>query len=90
MATRQVLEVTELLELILLKLPSRDALLAQCVCRYWKEVIKTSPALQEKLWLKSDTSNLLKYYPGGLAYNKGGNYAGGNDNMFSKYNGSEG
>jgi hypothetical protein len=57
----RVLGTTELLEQVLLKLPLRDTLLAQNVCRRWKAVIETSPALQQKLWLKSATSPLLDY-----------------------------
>ncbi|KAL4874379.1 hypothetical protein BJY04DRAFT_225093 [Aspergillus karnatakaensis] len=51
MAMMKVLQLTELLEPILLNLPMRDLLLMQRVCRGWKDLILSSCALQLKLFL---------------------------------------
>jgi hypothetical protein len=53
MATNKVLCLVELLELILLKLPMRDLLLAQRVCRQWRACIRSSNRLQQKLFLQT-------------------------------------
>lgn len=43
--------VPEMLEAILLELPMKDLLLSQSVCKTWKNAIKTSTKLQQKLFL---------------------------------------
>ena len=49
--------VAELLENILSALPANDIIFrAQQVCKDWKDVVATSPAIQTKLWLKSQAS----------------------------------
>lgn len=68
----QVLHTPELLELILLHLPMRDLLLAQRTCQKFRNLIRTSPTLQQILYLKplpesatptstSPTPNLSSY-----------------------------
>jgi hypothetical protein len=51
-ATQAVLATAELLELILLNLPIKDILFAQKVCKQWKQLIDSSPLLQQALFLK--------------------------------------
>ncbi|KAK5694172.1 hypothetical protein LTR97_009793 [Elasticomyces elasticus] len=51
MAANTVLMLSELLEIILLDLPTRDLLFAQKVCRTWKEVMDTTKAVQKALYL---------------------------------------
>lgn len=46
-----VLEIAELLELILLQLPTKDLLFAQKVCKSWHTAITTSTAIQKALFL---------------------------------------
>ncbi|PVH90409.1 hypothetical protein DM02DRAFT_678628 [Periconia macrospinosa] len=45
--------IAEIAENILLHLPMKDVLLAQRVCRGWREVIRSSPALQEHLFMRA-------------------------------------
>ncbi|KAK0345939.1 hypothetical protein LTR91_017966 [Friedmanniomyces endolithicus] len=52
MATAKVLGLTELLEPILLRLPTRDLLFAQAVCRTWQQVITTSIHIRRALFLE--------------------------------------
>jgi hypothetical protein len=42
----------EVIELILGSLPTRDLLLAQRVCRLWRDIILASPVLQQKLFMQ--------------------------------------
>lgn len=51
-AAQNALEITELLEGILVHLPPKDILLAQRVSKYWQAVIKGSRDLQQLLFLK--------------------------------------
>ncbi|KAL3464790.1 hypothetical protein BJX64DRAFT_253794 [Aspergillus heterothallicus] len=51
MATKKLLQIPELFELILFNLPMRDLLLAQRVCRRWKDFILSSRRLQQRLFL---------------------------------------
>ena len=51
-ASEQVVDTVELLEWILLKLPTKDLLLSQRVAKQWQAVIKTSKILQEALFLR--------------------------------------
>ena len=50
----QVFAVPELLEMILLCLPERDLLLSQRVDTKWRNVTKTSPHLQRKLFYNAE------------------------------------
>jgi hypothetical protein len=52
MASLQVSGNVELLEIILLNLPLRDMLLAQSVCWTWRNVISTSPGIQQALFFR--------------------------------------
>ena len=54
----QIFAVPELLENILLSLPERDLLLVQRVNQVFRNVIKTSPGIQRKLFY---TADLLTY-----------------------------
>lgn len=40
---------TELLELILLRLPIADTIVATRVCRYWRQVIERSPSIRKRV-----------------------------------------
>ncbi|KAK3637111.1 hypothetical protein LTR56_013843 [Elasticomyces elasticus] len=55
MAINTVLMLPELLEIILLDLPTRDLLFAQKVCRTWKEVINTTKSIQKALYFVPGT-----------------------------------
>ncbi|KAK5681210.1 hypothetical protein LTS10_006972 [Elasticomyces elasticus] len=57
MAATRVLMLPELLEIILLDLPTRDLLFAQKVCRTWKEVIDTTKSIQKALYLVPGTTS---------------------------------
>ena len=46
------MNTTELLENILLVLPIKTIVILQSVCRQFKEVISTSPTIQQRLWLR--------------------------------------
>lgn len=50
----QVFAVPELLEMILLRLPERDLLLSQRVNTTWRNLTKTSPHIQRKLFYKAE------------------------------------
>ncbi|KAK5681767.1 hypothetical protein LTS10_006300 [Elasticomyces elasticus] len=50
-AAAQVLELPELLEAILVGLPTKDLLFAQKVCGFWKRTIETSTSIQKALYL---------------------------------------
>ncbi|KAK5721867.1 hypothetical protein LTR15_006460 [Elasticomyces elasticus] len=50
----QVLALPELLENILLQLPTRDILFAQKVCKEWQEAIAASPKIQEALCFRQE------------------------------------
>jgi hypothetical protein len=52
-ASEQVSETVELLEMILLKLPTRDIWIAERVSKLWKGLINTSSKLQEALFVKA-------------------------------------
>ncbi|KAL1652257.1 hypothetical protein SLS58_000384 [Diplodia intermedia] len=70
----EVLDTPELLELILSKLPVKDLLLAQNVCKTFNTAIASSPTLQQALFLRPfpatatppslSTSTKLFHYPG--------------------------
>ncbi|PPJ58259.1 hypothetical protein CBER1_08272 [Cercospora berteroae] len=51
-AAAAVFDTAELLETILLQLPMRDIVRAQCVDRTFRDTIKESPSLQRALFLK--------------------------------------
>ncbi|KAK0248028.1 hypothetical protein B0A54_01385 [Friedmanniomyces endolithicus] len=52
MATAHVLELPELLEMILLQLPTRDLLFAQAVCKPWRHAITSSIRTRRALFLE--------------------------------------
>ena len=55
----EVLTLPELLEAILLELPTRELLLSQKVSRTWKQLIDGSPAIQKALFFTSgDASDI--------------------------------
>lgn len=56
-ADLRALHVAELLERILLSLPMKDILLDQRVCKFWKELVKNSPKLQQALFYQPDYSD---------------------------------
>jgi hypothetical protein len=58
----QVFAATELLESILAQLPPRDLLLAQRVCRRWRDTIVGSIALQQRLFFCPITDGTVKPY----------------------------
>lgn len=51
----------ELLDIVLQYVDIKTLLLAQRVSRYWKATITSSPQLQETLFLRPKTSNILSY-----------------------------
>lgn len=55
-ATDRTLGITELLEMILERLPLRDLLLVQRVSKTWRANIEASQKLQEKLFLKGTST----------------------------------
>jgi len=63
-AALKVLNTTELLKAVLAELCSRDALLSQLVCRKWKDLINTSPTLQQKLFFAVSSNTLVHYEQG--------------------------
>ncbi|KAK4963632.1 hypothetical protein LTR10_001261 [Elasticomyces elasticus] len=50
-AAAQVLGLPELLEAILVGLPTRDLLFAQKVCSFWKQTIESSKSIRKALFL---------------------------------------
>lgn len=61
-----VLDIPELLEAILLHLPTRDLLLSQGVSRHWKEIVDESIALQRALFFEPDKGLPLVLATGGM------------------------
>ena len=57
--TKDVLDVNELLEQILLRLPMKDILRARAVCRHWKSMIKSSLPLKRATFCASDSAEGL-------------------------------
>ncbi|KXS94196.1 hypothetical protein AC578_3326 [Pseudocercospora eumusae] len=55
-AASRVCNITELLEAILLQLPTRDLLFAQWVCKQWQAVIEGSVSLKKALFLMPGVS----------------------------------
>lgn len=53
-AADRALNVAELLERILLSLPMKDILLDQRVCKFWQDLTKNSPKLQQALFYRPD------------------------------------
>lgn len=51
-AMRRVFATAELLEMVLKDLSMQDLLMAESVCTTWASCIKSSPCIQEKLFLK--------------------------------------
>ncbi|KAK5714982.1 hypothetical protein LTR15_010398 [Elasticomyces elasticus] len=51
---QQVLHLPELLEQIIIQLPTKDLLFSQKVCGTWKAVVDTSPHIQEALFYTID------------------------------------
>src|SRR5207253_420563 len=56
-AAAPVLEIPELLEAILFRLPIRDLLLAQRVSRQWRDIISNSLSLQQALFFRPATAS---------------------------------
>ena len=63
-ATQRTLGITELLEAILVQLPMKDLLLAQRVNKDWQATIVTSKKLQERLFLRPISTQILDHYGG--------------------------
>ncbi|KAL6233912.1 hypothetical protein BDW75DRAFT_213662 [Aspergillus navahoensis] len=62
--TQKTFGVYELTEQILLHLDDHlDIIRAQRVCRAWRNVIQTSPALQEACWYQPDTTEDAQMQP---------------------------
>lgn len=53
-ATNAVLATTELLEIILIYLPTKDLLLATRVCKHWRLCISTVPRMQTALFMRPE------------------------------------
>ncbi|KAI5357998.1 putative F-box-like domain superfamily protein [Septoria linicola] len=53
-AADRALNVAELLERILLQLPMKDILLDQRVAKFWRDLVKSSPKLQQALFYRPD------------------------------------
>jgi hypothetical protein len=59
--SERVLSMPEILEAILLRLSLRDLLVhAQLVNRVWRDLISTSPTLQQTLFFLAQTCNLTQ------------------------------
>jgi hypothetical protein len=58
---QQLFDTTELLESVLLELPTIDLLFAQGVCKRWKQVIERSRRLQQALFFKSTTKHPVNW-----------------------------
>ncbi|KAK3684611.1 hypothetical protein LTR37_020111 [Vermiconidia calcicola] len=58
----QALKTIELVEAILSQLPMRDLLLAQRVCKHWKEVIDASSKLQKALFFQPATDRVAFHH----------------------------
>jgi hypothetical protein len=65
-ATETTLAVTELLELILVKLPPLKIISAQRVCKAWRDCIANSPILQETTFSKAATKIEIVSPPGSV------------------------
>ncbi|KAK5708067.1 hypothetical protein LTR97_000607 [Elasticomyces elasticus] len=61
MATNNVLNLPELLEVILLHLPARDLLFAQKVCKTWKLTVDTTLSIQKALFFAPGTVKDIAY-----------------------------
>jgi hypothetical protein len=60
-ARRAVFDTPELLENIILFLPVKDVFAkVQRLCRPWKSVVDFSHAIQTKLWLRSQSGNVIQ------------------------------
>ncbi|KAK5737152.1 hypothetical protein LTR17_006935 [Elasticomyces elasticus] len=53
----QALGLAELLEAILLQLPSHDLLFAQKLCKEWKDAVEASPSIQKALFFMPGTKD---------------------------------
>ena len=65
-STEVVYNTAELLESILHNLPTKDLLLAQRVCRQWKQAIERSPKLQRALFFLPVEIDLLTLQKDGM------------------------
>ncbi|KAK5726749.1 hypothetical protein LTR15_002637 [Elasticomyces elasticus] len=59
MKADEVMHLPELLETILVNLPTRDLLFASRICKTWKSTIDSSPRIQRALFLKPGAVNPL-------------------------------
>ncbi|KAK3648587.1 hypothetical protein LTR56_007413 [Elasticomyces elasticus] len=73
-AAQQVLNLSELLETILLGLPTRDLLFSQKVCKTWKAMIEECSNIQKALFLLPGEASDISIGP---EYNRTANYQGG-------------
>lgn len=62
----RIFHVQEMLEAILLHLPTRDLLLDQAVCKNWKDAICHSIKLQQALFLEPVCDHRLEYVKGNV------------------------
>ncbi|KAK6417935.1 hypothetical protein LTR81_008825 [Elasticomyces elasticus] len=62
-AATQVLGLPELVEIILLGLPTRDLLFAQKVCKTFKDVIDRSKSIQKALFFLPGTADDVNFNP---------------------------
>ncbi|KAK4967953.1 hypothetical protein LTR42_010281 [Elasticomyces elasticus] len=54
-AAATVLKLPELLEAVLMRLPARDLLFAQKVCKAWEKAMDSSPSIQRALFFRPGT-----------------------------------
>ncbi|KAK4963628.1 hypothetical protein LTR10_001257 [Elasticomyces elasticus] len=67
-AATQVLGLPELVEIILLGLPTRDLLFAQKVCKTFKGVIDRSKSIQKALFFLPGTADDVNFEPENIHY----------------------
>lgn len=60
MADRNIAEIYELIESILLRLPFEDILRAKAVCKQWRSVIEDSLPLKKALFLFCDRTECVQ------------------------------
>ncbi len=58
MASSKIFKIPELLEMVLVHLPALDLLMCQRINSTWRDIIKESNPLQEKLFYKCDLVNM--------------------------------
>ncbi|KAK4953338.1 hypothetical protein LTR10_009047 [Elasticomyces elasticus] len=83
-STTEVLNLPELLEIILLELPTRDLLLAQRVCITWKAAITSSPNIQRALFFRPGSAEDIYQDSEVHIYARGGTSIAGNQLLLDK------